>query len=102
MFIVKSMAALAALCASATIAHAGEYTFVVDKSELSTSAGLERTAKRIERTAKSVCGVEEVRGVARTKAAKECEAGVADHILAGIDSPELANLHRDTIVYASR
>jgi UrcA family protein len=102
MSFTKITATIAALLASSTIAAASDYTFVVDKSELSTRAGVERTAKRIALTAKQTCDVDNVRGIASTRSAKACAADVAEEILAEIDHPELASVFRDSAVYASR
>ena len=93
--------AAVAIAAFTPAANAGDFIFKVHASELTTSAGLDRTAYRIERAAENACEAGKVRGLQFVSASRKCQARFAEEILSAIDLPQLSAVYAENALHAT-
>jgi UrcA family protein len=88
--------AIAAIASVAVIgaAQAQEHSdFSYKESELQSAASVRGLYKRIANRAESACGVNDTRALYAKKVAAQCEAGLVEDWIAGIDDPRLNRMH---------
>jgi UrcA family protein len=98
---ISLVAAIAASLVS-TAAVAADYTFTVDRAELESRTGIERTMKRIERTARLACDVDTARDVGMRREARACAADVSSDIIQSIGHVSLTAAWNNSKVFAAR
>lgn len=98
MRLIVSLAASAAILAAlAAPAHAGalhDYAIKVDRSELQSVRGIERTHASIERQVRRFCETSGNRSLRQRRDEQTCQAEIMAEVIAEIDYQPLTAYHR--------